>query len=208
MFCAAVIVPVGMFEVKKELLKKRNQVLLVQFKDSLRFVSGALSVGYSIENAWKEAEKDMIKLYGSEADMCKELSQMNTAMELREPIEKLLLDFAIRSGQEDVNDFCQIFSFAKRSGGDFIRIMQHTENRISDKVEILQDMETFLAAKKLEQRVMNTVPLLLLLFVQSSSPEFIRPLYGNALGVIVMSICLLLYGGAIIIAQKIVDIEV
>lgn len=181
---------------------------MVQFKDSLRFVSGALSVGYSIENAWKEAEKDMVKLYGKEADMCKELSKMNAGIELREPIEKLLFDFAIRSGQEDVNDFCQIFSFAKRSGGDFIRIIQNTENRISDKVEILQEIETLMAAKKFEQRVMYVIPLLLLLFIQRSSPDFIRPLYGNVPGAIVMSVCLMLYGGAIVIAQKIVDIEV
>lgn len=208
MLAAVFIVPCGMYEVKKELITKRNQVLMVQFKDSLRFVSGALSVGYSIENAWKEAEKDMIKLYGKEADMCKELSQMNAGIELHEPIEKLLFDFAVRSGQEDVNDFCQIFSFAKRSGGDFIRIIQHTENRISDKIEIMQEMETLLAAKKLEQRVMNSIPLLLLLCIQISSPEFIRPLYRNALGAFIMSICLLLYIGAIVVARKIVDIEV
>lgn len=208
MLSAAVIVPCGMYGTQKELLRKRDQVLTVQFKDCLRFVSGALSAGYSIENAWKEAEKDMVKMYGKEADMCKELFQMNSGIELHEPIEKLLLDFARRSGQEDVNDFCQIFSFAKRSGGDFIRIIQNTDKRISDKVEILQEMDTVMAAKKFEQKIMNFIPLFLLLFIQSSSPEFIRPLYGNIAGAAVMSGCLALYGSAIVIARKIVNIEV
>jgi tight adherence protein B len=147
-------------------------------------------------------------MYGKDADMCRELSKMTVGIELHQPIEKLLLDFAVRSGQEDVNDFCQIFAFAKRSGGDFIRIIQNTEKRISDKIEILQEMDTVIAAKKLEQKVMNVVPLLILFFIQNSSPDFIRPLYDNLPGVIVMSCCLGLYGVAIIIAQKIVDIEV
>lgn len=207
-FSAAIIVPCGMYGTKKELLRKRDQILMVQFKDCLRFVSGALSVGYSIENAWKEAEKDLVKMYGKEADMCKELLQMNARIEIHEPIENQLLDFAVRSGQEDVNDFCQIFSFAKRSGGDFIRIIQNTDKRISDKVEILQEMDTVMAAKKFEQKIMNFIPLFLLFFIQSTSPEFIRPLYGNIAGAAVMSGCLVLYGSAILIARKIVDIEV
>lgn len=181
---------------------------MVQFKDCMRFMSGTLSAGYSIENAWKEAEKDMKKMYGKQADMCRELVHMNACIELHEPLEKLLLDFAIRSGQEDVNDFCQVFSFAKRSGGDFVRIIQSTERRISEKVEILQEIETVMAAKRLEQKVMNVIPLFLLLYIQIASPEFISPLYGNLLGVALMSGCLLFYGAAIRIAGKIVNIEV
>ncbi len=208
MLCAFVIVPFCMTQKKKELHRRRKQQLMIQFKDSLHLLSGALAAGYSMENAWKEAERDLIKMYGKQADMCRELIYINTCVELHEPMEKLLLEFAVSSGIEDINVFCQIFAFAKRSGGDFIKIIQNTERRIRDKAEIIQEIETVMAAKRMEQKIMNTVPFALLFGIQLSSSEFMKPLYGNVLGIAVMSGCMVLYGIAIRIAQRIVDIEV
>lgn len=205
---ALVILPAGFRISKKSLMAKQRQELTIQFKDCMRFVSGALSAGYSMENAWREAEKDMEKMHGGDTKMYRELHDMNTRIALNETVEKLLLDFAWRSGIEDVRDFAQVFAFAKRGGGDFVQIIGSTVKKISDKAEVMQEIETAMAAKKLEQKLMNIIPLLLLLYIRISSPDFISPLYGNALGVAIMSGCLLLYGAAILLSEKIIAIEV
>ena len=208
MVLAAGVLPAGLHRKKKECMKQRKRDLMYQFKDCIRFVSGALSAGYSMEHAWEEAGKDMVRMYGTEADMCKELVWLNRSIRLQQPIEQGLLDFAARSGLEDVRDFCQIFSFAKRSGGDFVKIIANTGKRISDKNEILQEIETVLAEKKLEQKIMNLVPFFILIYIQIFSPEFLSTLYGNLPGVLMMSICLICYVIAVLISEKIVDIDV
>ena len=114
-------------------------------------------------------------------------------LEMNVSLEELLSDFALRSGLEDVGSFCQVFLFAKRSGGDFIGIIHATANRISRKVDLQREIITDLAARRLESRVMNMVPMFMLLYLNLTSPGYFDLLYGNLSGVIIMSLCLLFY---------------
>lgn len=203
-----IVLPVGLKRKDRELLERQKQRLTAEFTDCIRLVAGGLAAGYSMENAWKNAEPDLEKLHGREAVMCEELRTLNYGVAVNEPIEKLLLDFADRSGLEDVFSFCQVFSFAKRSGGNLTKIIGNTVKQIGDKREVLQEIETVMSAKKLEQKIMNIIPLLLLAYVSVSSSDFISPLYQNLFGQIVMSICLAVYGLAFLLSEKIIRIGV
>ena len=59
---------------QRELGKKRREELNVQFKDAVLAISANQKAGYSIENAFREAYKDMSMLYGKESHICKELN--------------------------------------------------------------------------------------------------------------------------------------
>ena len=133
---------------------------------------------------------------------------MNRQVGLNTPLEKLLTDFAFRSGLEDVQSFSQVFQFAKRGGGDLTAIIHSTSMRIGDKVELEREIRTAMSAKKMEQKIMSGMPLFILLYIGFSSPGFLEPLYGNPLGVLVMTICLGAYGGSILLARKIVNIQI
>ena len=52
--------------------------------------------------------------------------QINQAVGMNQPIEKLLYEFALRSDCEDIQNFSDVFLFAKRSGGDFYKIIATT----------------------------------------------------------------------------------
>lgn len=208
MLFGIVFIPVYLKKKKRELCEKRKQRLCIEFKECLQSVSAALGAGYSIENAWKEAEKDLRKLLGEDGMMVEELRMMNRQIAVNVPIEELLRQFATRSGIEDVESFCQVFQFAKRGGGDLRKIIQNFTSRISEKIEITREIDTIMAAKKLEQKIMAVMPIFILLYVGLSSPEFLEGIYHNAFGVLLMSGCLLVYGGAVLLAQKIVDIQV
>lgn len=193
---------------RREKSGKRRERLRYEFKECLTAVSGALNAGYSMENAWKDAEADMVRFLGEEADMTRELKRMNRQIGLNTPMEKLLSDFAFRSGLEDVQSFCQVFQFAKRGGGDLTEIIRNTSMRIGDKVELEREIETAMSAKRMEQKIMSVMPLFILLYIGMTSPDFLGALYHNLLGVIVMSACLAAYGGSVLLAKKIVQIEI
>ena len=175
------------------LLQKQKSMLQEQFKEAICALATALGAGYSIENAWKEARKEVEKLFGEHALIVQELNHMLAHLELNVSLEELLSDFALRSGLEDVGSFCQVFLFAKRSGGDFIGIIHATANRISRKVDLQREIITDLAARRFESRVMNIVPMFMLLYLNLTSPGYFDLLYGNLSGVIIMSLCLLFY---------------
>ena len=188
---------------KKELLR-----LNLEFKDYLYAASAALAAGYSVERSFVAAIKDVRQLYGEGSVLAERLGAMEQRLSVQEPMEQILSDFARESGSEDIENFVEIFCYAKRGGGDFIHIIATSTERICDKMEVLEEIHTVMAEKALEQKVMCLVPAGVLLFFKISSPDFIGKLYGNLTGVLIMTASLILYAAAFFLGVKIVEIEV
>ena len=182
--------------------EKRKEQLLMEFKDAMQSASAALLAGYSIENAWRETEKELLELYGEKGLIAAEVRWMN------EPLERLLLSFAARSGCEEIESFAEVFAFAKRSGGDFVHIMQTTVQKLAGRIEVEREVATVLAGKRLEGRIMEIMPLAILAYLQVASGEFLDALYGSAFGVAVMSIAFCCYLAAIKWSEHILDIQI
>ena len=202
------IFPVYRRNYVRKRISEQKQELLLQFKDGMQSVSVALLSGYSIENAWIEAEKELRDLYGAEAYMVEELRYMNSGIRMNQPVEQLLEQFAMRTGCEDIIGFAEIFRFAKRSGGNFARIIRNTVQRIAEKQEVEREIETILSGKKMEQKIMNVVPVCLLAYLNLTSEEFLEPLYGNLFGACIMTVAFVAYVGAFLLAQKMVEIKI
>lgn len=208
LFPGIAIFPIYRRNYVRKRISEQKQELLLQFKDGMQSVSVALLSGYSIENAWIEAEKELRELYGREAHMVEEMHYMNSGIRMNQPIEQLLNQFAMRTGCEDIIGFSEIFLFAKRSGGNFARIIQNTVQRIAEKQEVEREIETILSGKKMEQKIMNAVPIFLLAYLNLTSEEFLAPLYGNLFGVCVMTLAFAAYVGAFLLAKKMVEIKI
>lgn len=211
-FVAMVILfPVGygVFKRRKEkAILQRRQRLTEQFKDTILAVATALRSGYSPENAFKEALKDMQMNYPKEAEMIGELYSLQRKLASNMLLEDILMDFAKRSRIEDIEDFSRVFAIAKRKGGDLSQIIQNTVSIISDKIEVRREIQTMLAAKQFEQTIMNLIPIFIVFYIRSTSPGFFDPLYHNLFGICFMTVCLIIYAIAYFISQKIVNIEV
>ena len=202
------VCPVVFWKQRKEAIDKQQQQLRVEFKECIRVVTTSLYAGYSVENAFLEAEKELVCLWGSQADMCVELRYINQQVRLNTPVEKLIQNLAERSGVEEILNFGQVFGYARRSGSDFLRILKDTSDRIAQKIELEQELQTMVAAKKLEQKIMNVIPMGILCFVEITSPGFLQIMYTGVLGRVIMTIFLLVYAGAYLLSEKIVNIVV
>lgn len=192
----------------KRQVKRQKRNLANQFQDTMQLVSNSLLSGYSIENAWSDAQRELVKLYGQDAHMCRELQRMNQSMALNLPIEELLADFATRSGVEDIQNFSEVFTFAKHSGGNLVLIIENTVNHMRAKREVEQEIEVLVASKKLEQNILTIIPLFILAYLKFSSMEYMSVLYRNPFGVVFMTGCLLVYIFAIVISWKILNIQI
>ncbi len=195
-------------EKRKFLRKKRKKETAVQFKDAIMAVSVSQKAGYSVENAFKQSYSDMVLLYGKESIICKEWQAIISGLKNNVPIEKLLYDFGKRSGAEDIIEFAQIFSIAKRSGGNMTEIIERSASIVEEKVETEKEIQVVISARRMEQKIMNIVPFGILLYVGTTSKGFFDVLYKNAAGVTVMTVCLIVYLGAVYLSNRIVDIEV
>lgn len=198
-----------LYKREKKLGKERQKnQLLTEFFSGIKALNTSIQAGMSMENAWKDMEKELQMMYGNHALFLKEVKEMNRSVALNVPIEKLVLNFAYRSGLEDIITFAELFEYGKRSGGNWRRIIQEIVQHIQDKYDAQKEIEVMIASKKLEQQILNMIPLGILLFLQVSSWDYVSVLYHNPAGICCMTLCLLGYVGAMVLSEKILNIQV
>ncbi len=195
-------------EKKRELAKKRRQELSLQFKDLVLALSANVKAGYSMENALRESSRDMELLYSADSPVCMEVRHMLRGLENNVVLEKLLYDLGVRSHVPDIMQFADVFLIAKRSGGNLTEILEKTAAIIEQKMETDKEIQLMISSKKLEQKIMNLVPFLIIFYIGTTSKGFFDVLYHNVVGVAVMTGCLLFYGAAYLFSKRIVEIEV
>lgn len=143
-------------------LEKRKRNLLLQFKDLLEALTSSYSAGKNTLEAFTDAENDMEQIYGADADIVKELAIIVGGMRNNINIEELLMNFADRSGLDDVRNFADVFRVAMRQGANIKDIIFSTRDIISDKIEIEMEISTIMSGNKNELNIMMIMPLVII----------------------------------------------
>lgn len=210
-FASILMFPISIpwFVIQKERIqKKENHDLGIQFKDAMMSVLAAEKAGYSIENSFSEAIHDMQILYGKGAPICRELLRIEQGIRNNVTIEAMIRELGKRSKNKDIEEFAGVFAVAKRSGGNMTDTIERCIDVIGKRMEVENEIDVLIAAKRMEAQIMEAVPFGIMAYVGITNPGFFDPLYGNPLGIIVMSACLIIYIAAYIIMQRIIDIEI
>jgi tight adherence protein B len=190
---------------KKEKVAANRRILENQFKECILSVSTSLGAGYSTENAFKAAKPDMLEMFGEESPMVLELSMIQRGLKMNIPLEDLLKDLARRSGSGHLEQFSEVFEIAKRSGGSMSRVIKTTAELMARDIDARDEIDTVLSGKKMETNIMKLVPFGICLYISISSPGYFDSLYGNPKGILIMTICLVLYVAAYFMSEKILD---
>lgn len=208
---AVIMSPYLVIFLKRKAVQQANQEkrrLVTQFRDGMVAVSFSLNAGYSIENSFREALKELITLHGRESPIVGCFSEIVRRIGNNENIETVLGEYAAKTQIEDIVYFADVFGYAKRSGGDLISIIKNTAATIRDKIEVDAQIQTALSGKKMEASVMSVMPFGIIAYLRITSPEFVEPLYGNAAGIVFMSVCLAVVLAVNVVTKRIVNIEV
>lgn len=183
--------------------EKSKEELAAQFKECIVSVSASLRAGYSVENAFIDCINDMELMYGERSPICLELQLIRRGLSINISIEELLMDLGKRSNVEEILQFAEIFSIAKRNGGNTTEIIGNTTEIIGKKMEMKQEIETVLSGKKMELNLMRGMPFLILFYVEMTTPGYFDVLYHNLAGVFIMTVCLAAYLGAYLLGDSV-----
>lgn len=194
---------------RKKLLNNRKHILNLQFKEAIQSLSSSLAAGRSAESAFKEVASDLRLLYPDpNTYILREFDIINRRVENGDTLERAIEDFAQRSDVEDIQNFADVFITCKRTGGSLVEVIQRTATIIGDKLEIQQDIQVQISQKKFESQILNVMPVAMVLLLKVTSGDYLDPLYDwNGAGPIVMTVCLMLLIGALLLGQKIMNIE-
>lgn len=193
---------------KNGLSIKRKDVLREQFLELIGVVSGKMRGGMSCENAMVDSISDMEGMYGRGSLICKELKLIEMRLNHQESLSVILKDLGKRSGVEDIYEFAEVFSIARAGSGKMRAVIEDTSVMMREKNETESEIYVLISGKRLEQRIMCIIPLVIMIYLKLQAGDFINVLYHNALGITVMSACLIVYIISYLMAEKVVNIEV
>ncbi len=186
------IPPVALLTEKRSREREREKTLLA-FRDGLSYVKNALDAGDSAENAFGAAVLPLKKLYGSQAPVTGGFAEICRKVQNGMPLEKAVLEFANRSGVQDIIDFGDVFSVLKRSGGDMNVFLAHEVKNITDKMNLKREINVVIAGKRNEYYIMCLIPVAMILYLKVFSADMMAALYHNFKGISFMTSMIFLY---------------
>ncbi|MBQ0078649.1 MAG: type II secretion system F family protein [Eubacterium sp.] len=181
----------------------------MQFKDLLYSLSASVAAGRQMSEALIEAYDNLRVLY-DEADLIMvELGHMRRSMLNNKESDKVLLqDFAYRSRSEDISNFVQVYVTCRNMGGNLEKIIGHSCQILTDKMNIEKEIRVITKQKQVEGRIIALMPLVMLLIMNITSNSYIEPLYSSVMGRVIMTGSLIAMGAGIYLMEKISAIDI
>lgn len=192
-----------------QIIHKRKKQLTLQFKDMLYSLSSAIGAGNSVETSLNIVLNDMERQYfDPDTFIIKELELMVSKISLNQNIEDIFRDFAARSGIEDIKTFASIFEISKRTGGNLIEIIRQSSIIITEKIEMKMEIDTSLAGRKMEQKVLTIIPIVLIWVLTETTEGFMDVIFTSAEGRVVATVALIMILAGYLWSRKITDIQI
>ncbi len=193
---------------KEKYKKKIEEQIEDEFYDINMLLVAELESGIPINTAIRNIRREIntSPIYKFEY-MEKELNLWTKKMGMGMKIEEIILDFSIRSENESLIEYANLIKICSSKGGSLKDIISNTNEVLSEKRQLKRDIEVLIAEKKLEQKVMNLMPIAVLVMLQKSAPEFIEPLYTNLAGRITMTVLLIIFSISYFWSAKLSSLE-
>lgn len=191
---------------RQKRLESRNNVLKQQFRAMLEALSTSFSTGSNVQNAFVSAVDDLKTQFGENSMIVQELAEIINGTRQNISIELMLKDFAERSGNEDIMSFADVFEICFRKGGDMNFVVARTHSVISDKMAVVDEIETKLTSNKMQHNVMSLMPIVLVLMLRMTNEAFATS-FASPTGILANTVAIGIFVGAYIYGNKIVDIK-
>lgn len=196
-------------EVEKHLAERRRKQLRNQFRDFLYAVSASFSLGRHMTESMEEALVELRKLYPESAPIVQETSRMTGLIRGGAAGEvEVLQDFSRRAGLAEVDDMVRVFMACRETGGNLSMAMNRAAELIGEEMEIEDEIRMQVVQRKAEGRIITVMPVLIILFLRTVSPDYIGVLYQTWAGRIIMSAALAVTIGTYLVIERITNVEV
>ena len=191
----------------EQLREDRKKKLNRQFRDMLDGITTALGAGSNVPTAFQTVYEDLKTQYSSDAYIIKELEVILAGLQNGGQIEDLLADLGKRSGINSIESFASVFQVSYRKGGNVREAMSGTHEVISQKMEIMEEIETTVSAGKFDSIIMTLMPIGMVLIIKVMSPEFAAN-FVSGVGLVSTTIAVACFVVAYFISKSILNIKI
>lgn len=191
-------------------IQRKKEILLQQrqFLHFLQSLSASIESGRSMEEGMEESLQRLKDQKAKETDFLRDMEKaISDRKKSREADIHLLEKIAEESVLEDLKDFVRSYGICRKTGGDMERAIGLTCQVISEKMKLQQELQVLSAQKRMEARLISIMPLLILLFLRLTAPDYIAPLYETGAGRVLMTFSILIIGAGYYWTGRIMEVR-
>lgn len=189
----------------KILIERKIQKRIMKFDDQLAsaldMMVSSLRGGFSLINAMELISKDM------PPPISEEFGNVLKEIKLGLTLEKALNNLLERVQSEDLELVVIATLIQMQTGGNLAEILDNISATIRERVQLKREVKTLTAQGKLSGRILAALPIFMAIVIFMLNPEYIRILFNNTIGVIIMIIAVLNQIIGFIIIKKMLDIK-
>ncbi len=190
-------------------IEKRQRQLRTQFRSFLDSMAVAVRAGNVEYKAVKFALDDLKLTYSETTDIVMEVENIILQYEKGGvKLTDLFQDLAERSDLEDIRNFATVYSVIEGKSDRFGEILTSTEEIISEKIEIEQEIETTITAAKTETNTMMIMPIVVVVALAMIGAGMMDALFNTMIGHVAATVALILYAIAYMLSVRASRIEV
>jgi len=184
------------------MFNKRMETFNVQMIDGLGLMANGMKSGLSIVQAIGMVKNEMPNPFSQEMDYVLKQNQLGVS------VEESFQNLAKRLPSEDVNMFVTSVVILKETGGNLAETFETIVFTIRERIKIQQKISAMVAQNIAQGAIVFSMPYGLVAMFYFSDPEFLMPLFHDAMGWVLIGVAftLQMVGGFMIL--KVVQIKV
>ena len=183
-------------------IDRRSTSFTNQLGDCLMMVANALRAGFSFLQAMEMISKEM------EPPISEEFQHVMRDIGLGATVERALDDMDERVGSPDFSLVVTAVLIQQQVGGDLAQILDTISETIQDRIRMRREVKTLTTQGRLSGWILILTPIALALFMTSSDPNYLDPLFKNPIGQMILVATIVMEIIGAIVIKRIVDIEV
>ncbi|EHR33337.1 type II secretion system F family protein [Helcococcus kunzii] len=208
MIAGGILAVVLFLPARNKAIQEKNQIAIRnQFRDMLEALYTSLGSGKNVRNSFESAREDLKLQYDEESFIIKELNIIISGIQNNIDIEELLLDFGNRTGIDDIKTFSEIFKVTYRKGGNIKETIGNTKEIITEKMNIMEEIETMVTKNKTDQNIMVFMPVMMIGFIKFASSDFAEN-FTSPIGIFATTLGIVAFVSAYFIGKKILSIKI
>lgn len=166
----------------KNKIKKRIESFNKELPNMINIIIGSLKAGYSFPQALKTVVEEC------DSPTKEEIGILMKEMSYGVTMEEALNNLNKRMPSDDLELLIQAILIQRQVGGNLAGILEIIVDTIRERLRIQRQVQTLTSQGRLSGRVIGALPIILGLMIYLMNPEYIKPLFTNSIGLILIGI--------------------
>ncbi|MBN2089293.1 type II secretion system F family protein [candidate division KSB1 bacterium] len=180
---------------------KRLKLFTRGFPDAIDMMNSALKAGHALNKA--------MQLVSNEAPppVSTEFRKTFEENSLGLPMKEALMNLTTRVNSTDLKLFVMAILLQRETGGNLTEILDKISYTIRERFKLMGQIKIYTAQGRLSMWIIGALPITFALLVSIINPEYLKPLFNERIGVIMLSSSIFMQMLGFLMIKKLIKIK-